>query len=114
MVMEREASAGLVKEILARGRFLTAGDRELAEMVGRRNLLHREMAQLLGIAESTVTRRVRRLWRRLAHPAGLREEFRQIGIEHFLQGMSGPALAEKHQMPPAQVRRILGFLRGWF
>jgi hypothetical protein len=43
----------------------------------------------------------------------LPDEYRQIGIEHFLQGMSGPQLADRHQMSAYQVRRIIEYLKVW-
>jgi DNA-directed RNA polymerase specialized sigma24 family protein len=120
---DRRHLAGTAGQILDRARFLADRDRAIVQKLARGDLYQREVAQMLGIPEYTLTRRLQRLWRRLAdprvsalidNPLSLSPEVRQIGIEHFLQGLSARAIAQKHRMPATQVRRIVGFVREWF
>ena len=40
-------------------------------------------------------------------------EYRQLGIEHFVQGRSARDLADHHRMTLHTVRKMLAFVRGW-
>jgi hypothetical protein len=83
---------------------------------------YRTIARALKRSPGSVSRAVRRLGRRLNDPlvvelldpdCPLDPVYRQIAVEHFLTGLSVPRLAEKHARPPAEVRRIVHFVRTW-
>jgi len=122
-VAEKTRSVGLVQRILEGVKYLSAEDQRVVHMLAGGQLSQKEVAQLLGISQSALCRRIRRIWEKLNDPLvkalianrqGLRAEYWQLGIEHFLHGMSGPELAGKHGMPACQVRRALVMVRGWF
>ena len=101
---------------------LKPNDRLLIELALSGNHSHRRIAELLEIEPGSVSRRVRRVARRLHEPVVRRlmeercplpAEYRQIGVEHFLTGMSTKELAEKHGVAAGQVRRVVQFLRWW-
>ena len=82
----------------------------------------RHIAQLLGRAPGTVSRRIASLRRRLAEPivrallehgAGLSDEQRDVGLGYFLHRRSIRKLAEEHELPASEVTRILAYVRGW-
>lgn len=108
--------------VLRRARHLCPADRALLEMALLRKLSRREIGALLGIPAGTVTRRVWRIGNRLydplavalmERPGKLRTEYRQVGIEHFVQALTARQIADRHQMNVKEVRRILEFLRVW-
>lgn len=107
---------------LRRAQFLDPPERMLAQLMLRRDLTHRQIAAILGIAPGTVSRRVTKLANRLYdplvirlidRPGLLRPEYRTLGIEHFLLARTITHLADRHQMPRARIRAILDFLRAW-
>ena len=121
-LVEEGKVPGPLERVLERAEFLNGQDRVMVQSLRRGDLYFWEIAELMGISRSALTRRWQRLLRRLADPLiaaliegpkGLREEFRQIGIEHYLQGLSVRVVAEKHRMSPWEVRQILRFVRGW-
>jgi hypothetical protein len=94
----RPDSGGQVERLLGRARFLEEQDRRIVEMLAKGNLSRREVAGLVGISASALTRRVQRLAGRLHDPIVvaliegdkvLPGELRQLGLEHFLQGHGG-------------------------
>jgi hypothetical protein len=110
------------KEVLRRARWLLPEDRKIVEMVIGAQATARQAAAWAGVPAGTVSRRIARLARRLRDPVvavlleercPLIEEYRQLGIEHFLQGLPERELADKHQMTRHEVCRILQFIRGW-
>lgn len=114
----REASATL----LQRAALLLSEDRALVELAIRNSASHRQLARMLNQPAGTVTRRLRRIMARLYDPIviclldpanPLPSEYRQLGVEHLLQGRSMRDLAEHHQMPVGQVRAMLDEIRGW-
>ena len=79
-------------------------------------------AALLGLPPWRVARRIRKVSARLYCPivAALMEprcplapSYRQVGVEHFLTGLSARTLAARHQMREGEVRRVIQFVRGW-
>jgi DNA-directed RNA polymerase specialized sigma24 family protein len=98
-------------------------DRLMVELALRSGRSHRQIAELLRRTPGTVSRALRRLSRRLHDPlvlallhpdCPLDGETRQIGVEHFLVGLSGVELAQKHDLPAAEVRRSFAFIRLWY
>jgi DNA-directed RNA polymerase specialized sigma24 family protein len=97
-------------------------DRALLEMALSRQLTRRKIAGLLGIEAGTVSRRVQRLVTRLGdplvvalleRPGRLPDEFRQLGIEYFVQKRSIEDLADLHRVSRAQVLKMIHYVRGW-
>jgi DNA-directed RNA polymerase specialized sigma24 family protein len=112
---------GISRQVLERARLLLPHERTLLE-------LHLEGASLssiaraMGISSGTACRRLSRIVTRLRNPligvlleshCPLPCEHRQVGIEHFLLGLSARHIAEKHQMNERHVRAILAFLKVW-
>jgi hypothetical protein len=130
MVMEKrrrqrpgKVVGGVLGRMMEESRYLSAADRVVVAMLGNKDLRQNEMAQILGVPESTLCRRIKRIWRRLDDPivralieqrGELREDVWQLGIEHFLHGLSFGELAEKHRMSERQVGKFLWLIRGWF
>ena len=101
---------------------LPADDQALLELSLRAGASYRTIARALRRSPGSVSRAIRRLGRRLHDPlvVGLLDPdcpldpvYRQIAVEHFLTGLSVPQLSRKHARTPAQVRRIVQFVRGW-
>jgi hypothetical protein len=101
---------------------LAPDDRRLLDLALKYRVPHRQIGSALNLPAGTVTRRLKRLLARLHDPlvnaladpnCPLSQEYRQLGLEHFLQGQPTARLADLHQMSPLQVRRILEFVRGW-
>jgi hypothetical protein len=110
-----------MQEVLKRAELLPEQDRLLVELA-LRNTSHRRIAEILRLAPGSVTRRVRKLSRRLYDPTvfallhescSLPAELRQMGVERLLLGMNFKQLAKKHQLHPVELRKRLGFLKGW-
>ncbi len=107
---------------LRRAEYLKPADRALLEMVVSQRFTRRDIGQFLGIPSGTVTRRAWRIGNRLhdplsialiERPGKLPDEHRQIGIEHFVQGMRAREIADVHRMGIIEVKGILEFLRLW-
>lgn len=106
----------------ARVQLLDPPDRVLMELVptGMRSI--RQVARMLDANPGTLSRRMRTVWRRINHPlvnhlmgrqCVLSAEYRQLGIERYMLGMSAQVIAERHRMKASDVRRILEYLRGY-
>src|SRR5207249_3561389 len=109
-------------ELRERFACLLPRDRVLLELAFEKELSLRQIAALLNCPAGSVSRRLRRTTDRLKQPivalltarhCQLPPEYRLLGIEHFLQGLSIKQLADEHQMTRGEVRRILDHLRGW-
>jgi DNA-directed RNA polymerase specialized sigma24 family protein len=114
----RDAGDGLLK----RAALLLPDDRALMDLAIGNGASHRQLARMLNQPAGTITRRLRRIMARLYDPIvialleprnPLPGEYRQLGVEHLLQGRSMRDLAELHQMPVGQVRAMLDEIRGW-
>lgn len=101
---------------------LEPSDRVLLDLIPTGLRTHREVARLLGIDAGTISRRLRQVLKRLNDPlvgvlldrnCALPAEARQIGIEHFLMGLTATAIADKHQMHRRRVREQLSYMRGF-
>jgi len=118
-----KGAGGVLGRMIEQSRYLSPPDRVVVAMLGNKDLRQNEMAQILGVPESTLCRRIKRIWRRLDDPivralieqrGELREDVWQLGIEHFLHGLSSGELADKHRMTARQVQKLLWLIRGWF
>jgi hypothetical protein len=110
-----------MREVLKRAELLPEQDQILVELA-LRHTSHRKIAEILKLAPGSVTRRVRKLSRRLYDPVviallhekcQLPPELRQMGVERLLLGMHIQDIARKHQLHPVELRKRLGFLTGW-
>jgi DNA-directed RNA polymerase specialized sigma24 family protein len=120
--ISRDRIGEMHKQLLRRASFLLPEDRLLIDLIVRNRLSRRQVGAIMGKDSGTLTRRLQRLSRRLHDPLAialtdprcpLPQAQRQLGIEHFLQGLSTAELADRHRMPPTRVRHILIYLRGW-
>jgi DNA-directed RNA polymerase specialized sigma24 family protein len=111
-------------ELFRRARFLLPDDRLLLELAFKNHLSIRQIARLHNKPAGTISRKIMRLCKRLRDPAvvvlidpafviPLRDEYRTLGVEHLLKGLSARQLADRHQMPVAEVRRIVSYIDGW-
>ena len=105
-----------------RAAMLRAEERVLVELAVRGGRSHRQIAALVGGTPGSITRKLQRLSRRLSDPlvlallhpnCTLEPQERQLGVEHFLCGLSAKELATKHQIPAVRVRRVLHSLQLW-
>ena len=114
--VERAQSEAVRRAALLRGR-----DRVIIEMALRGSTV-RAIGDAVGLPPATVHRRVRRIGERLHHPVvgllmeagcAVAGEYRQIGLEFFLIGLSEREVADKHRMSRGSVRKVVQYLRGW-
>jgi DNA-directed RNA polymerase specialized sigma24 family protein len=107
---------------LKRAAQLRPDDRVLVELLLQRRLSFRQVATILKQTPGTISRRFRRVTNRLADPMvdslldtslTLARQYRQIGLAYFLQGQTVPTIARAQNLPPAEVKQILMFLRVW-
>jgi DNA-directed RNA polymerase specialized sigma24 family protein len=119
---ERRPEALLSPSLKQRLELLPTRDRAIVELTMRANLSRSGIARALGVTPGQISRRLRVLYARLHDPlvvalfdprCPLAPEYRQLGTEHFLLGIKARELAEKHQIPVSEVRRMLVYLRGW-
>lgn len=106
-----------------RARLLLPADRALVELAIRKELPAYQIAHLLGNHPSAVTRRVRRIIRRLQTPMvvnlidngrrQLPDELWRIGIERFVQNRTLGQIAESHRISLYAVRTMVDQVRGW-
>ncbi|HEV7300829.1 MAG TPA: hypothetical protein VGN72_15795 [Tepidisphaeraceae bacterium] len=108
--------------ILKRARLLERDDRLLVELALQGRLSRRKLGEVFHVPAGTVTRRLQRIAARLYDPlvvdllddtCPIAPEYRQIGVEHFLQRLSIATIAGKHCMRLADVRAAIHFIRGW-
>ena len=127
--LERQASAraprGLSdgqRAVLKRAELLDPDDRLLVRLAVHNGVSRRQLAQIVNQQPGSVTRRLQRLGARLNDPlvvalidgrCPLPPEYRQLGVEHFLQGRTMRQLADAHRMTLSEVRRVIAYLRGW-
>ena len=110
------------RAVLKRADLLDPDDRLLVRLALHNGVSRRQLAQMFKQQPGSVTRRLQRLGARLNDPlvvtlldgqCPLAPEYRQLGIEHFLQGRSMRQLADAHRMTLSEVRRVVAYLRGW-
>lgn len=108
--------------LLARAAYLLKDDRILLELAIRGQMTQRQIGQILSLPPGTISRKLRRLGNRLYNPlvialldkaCPLPREYRQLGIEYFLQNRPLRELAESHQLTGHEVRGMIEHLRGW-
>lgn len=101
---------------------LLPDDRLLVELIMGGTISRRQAAQLMKLGTGTVTRRMQRIGARLHDPivrhlmepkCPLPPDYRQIGVEHFLAGLSSKKLAAKHGITSGEVSRMIEYVRGW-
>ena len=128
-ILERHASARAPnpvtdgqRAVLKRAELLDPDDRLLVRLAVHNGVSRRQLALMVNQTPGSVTRRLQRLGARLNDPlvvalldprCPLAPEYRQLGVEHFLQGRTMRQLADAHRMALGEVRRIITYLRGW-
>src|SRR5688572_27631888 len=94
---KQEDFEGVPTELLRRAALLREPDRTLAHLSFKPDATSASIARAAGMAPATIKRRMQRIGARLHDPlvvalidrtCPLVMEYRQIGIEHFLQGQS--------------------------
>ncbi len=109
--------------LLQRARLLLPPDRALVELAIEQRLPACQVARLLGLHRATVSRRARRLIRRLQSPLvvnlihngrhQLPDELWQIGVERFVQQRTIREIADLHRISIYRVRTMIDQVRGW-
>ena len=98
-------------------------DKAVAELVMCDGASHRQIATLLGCTPGQVSRLVRRIGDRLHDPrvaallhpdCPLEPDYRQLGVERFLQDRSVKDLAAEHEVSPGEIRRRLEAINFWY
>jgi DNA-directed RNA polymerase specialized sigma24 family protein len=120
---DRAAAAGdAADELLRRAELLLEPDRSILQLALRHGLTRMHIGRLHHLSAGQICRRLRRIGARLNDPlvvrllspvCPLRPEYRQIGLEHFLQAIAFRDIAARHAMPLSQVRRVCQDLRAW-
>lgn len=111
-----------VQQIAHRAELLEQPERQLMLLwlLGQHSL--RELGRLLNRNPGALSRRIRRLVRRLNDPVTaalqdrgrmLAEQMREIGLEHFVRGRPAGVLARRYGLTRGQVMEALGFIRAW-
>ena len=117
-----EPTAYALAELREKIDLLEPQDRLLVELVFSGSVSRRRAGELLKMEPGTVSRKLRRIGARLHDPivrellephCNLAADYRQIGVEHFLTGLSSQELARKHGMRAAEVRKMIEYVRGW-
>jgi hypothetical protein len=106
-----------------RAAFLLEPERTLFQLLADGSVSRRQVARMLKVPPGTLTRRVQKLANRLHDPlvvalldndrCPLASEYRQLGIEHFLQGRTIRNLSDRHRISASKVRDMIQFIRGW-
>jgi DNA-directed RNA polymerase specialized sigma subunit len=95
-------------------------DRTLVQMYLDHENSFRQMAQLLGVSEATVARRVKKIISRigdrdiegvLAKSTTLSRRQKKIARDYFLNGLNVKKIAHKYEMTYYNTRRIINLLR---
>jgi DNA-directed RNA polymerase specialized sigma24 family protein len=97
-------------------------DRKLLEMTLTGSLTRREIGLLIGMSSGTVTRRVRRILKRLYDPAVtalvnrgmfLPELHQDVGLAFWLRRRSLSQISEEFGLSRHAVKAMLKYIRGW-
>ena len=98
-------------------------DRVVAELVIRDGASQRQIATLLKCTPGQVSRLVRKIGNRLHDPrviallcaeCPLEPDYRQLGVERFLQERSLAELAAEHEISVTEVRRRIDAINFWY
>lgn len=114
--------AELGELLAARLRFCSESDQLLLEMLHKNNLSRRKIARLTNRSPGAVARRVRRVINRLSDPlivaltdpaCTLPLEYRELGVQYFLQDLSIPKLMRASKRTRREVEAMIEYIRGW-
>lgn len=112
-----------VEGLLKRSAYLSPRDRLLLDLSLKLRLTHRQIAAAMQIPRGSVSRRVRRLLRRLDDPVAvaitdptcpLPADLKLVARRVLIEGLPATAVARQLHQSPATVRAAVGFVRGWF
>src|SRR4051812_50127263 len=104
----RPDAGGLVERVLGRAQFLGDQDRTIVEMLSKGNLSRCEVARLVGISASALTRRGEKVGNRVDDPPGGGlvgggeggpGGYRALGGGQFPQGRRGTGMGGTHRSP---------------
>jgi len=116
----RAVESAAIRERIA---LLLPSDRALAELVLCEGATHRQIATLLNVTPGQVSRLIRRIGKRLHDPrvtallhpdCPLKPEYRQVGVERFLQDKRVKDLAAAHACSTAEIRRRIDAINFWY
>ncbi len=108
--------------MLRRARFLPPEDQFILNAILCRHMTMRDLSSQLGHSAGTICRRFRKMLHCLGSPMvtalldtpdGLAENYRQIGIDRFLLGLSLSSIALRHAIGRHEIMGILAYLRLW-
>ncbi len=108
------------EQIRKRAEQLSEPDRTLVRMYLDNENSFRQIAQLLGVSEATVARRVKKIISRLSDPSiegvlnkssTLGRRQRKIARDYFLRGLTVKTVSRKYGMTYYNTRRIINLLR---
>lgn len=111
------------RAVMTRASLLPPRDELLLRLVYSDQLPVRRVGLLLGIPAGTVSRKARRLYRRLEQPLAaallsprnqLPVDVRDIAIGYFVLRKRMNHLSAEFGKPVAQVKAALDFIRGWW
>ena len=112
-----------VPELMRRAEGLPRRDRLLLELVFRDGLSHREVADVMRIPRGSISRRVRRLLRRVNDPlvvavgsetCPLPRNLRALALRVYRDRVRLRELAREHDVAVTTLRKRLLFVRAWF
>lgn len=113
-------SRELVDLIRMRMDMLGEVDRALMKMYLESGCSFADIARVMGVSQTTASRRIRNLTRRLLdgrYVACMRnrerigEDALRVARDHLIEGLSQPAIASKRRMTVYRVRKLLGVVR---
>jgi DNA-directed RNA polymerase specialized sigma subunit len=109
-----------VESLCEKAEHLAEPDRTLVRMYLNHENSFRQMAQLLGVSEATVARRVKKIISRisnrhiedvLAQSCTLSRRQKKIARDYFLRGLNVKKIAHKYKMTYYNTRRTINLLR---
>lgn len=112
-----------LSELMRRSEGMPRRDRLLLELVFRDGLTHREIAEVMRIPRGSVSRRVRRLLRRINDPlvialgsesCPLPQSLRALALRVYRDRVRLSELAREHAVAVSTLRKRLLFVRAWF
>lgn len=116
-------ASALSPAMVLRAREMEPSDQLFLELALDVNHTHRDVARVVGCSTGTVSRRLRTLMNRLRDPLvvalfdrrlPLPQDYREIGIDHFLRGRTSREIAELRGLTRFQVSQLIHFMRSWF
>lgn len=111
---------GDMEKLRKRAEHLNEPERTLVRMYLDNNNSYRQLANLLGVSESTIARRLKRAFRRInsrnftritACKQSLEGKEKQIAHDHFISGLTCRQIARKHRMTYYMTRQTISKIK---